>query len=120
MRYLVGHYDVSARRACRVLRTTRSSTYYKSRRDPLTALRQRLRELAQTRVRFGLALFNDAILRTAVDLGLDVLELRSICTEPEDYANPIEPSGQGGLKIARAVSRLVGAVDCGGVLPGRV
>jgi len=63
---------------------------------------------------------HDAILRTAVDLGLDVLELQSICTEPEDYANPIEPSGQGGLKIARAVSRLVGAVDCGGVLPGRV
>jgi hypothetical protein len=30
----------------------------------------------------------------------DALELRSICTEPADYANAIEPSGQGGLKIA--------------------
>jgi hypothetical protein len=70
--------------------------------------------------RVGLALFNDAILRTAVDLGLDVLELRSICTEPGDYANPIEPSGLGGLKIARAVTRLVGAVGSEGVLPARV
>ena len=49
----MGHYDVSARRACRVIRATRSSTYYKRRRDPLVALRQRMRELAQTRVRFG-------------------------------------------------------------------
>lgn len=53
MRYLVGRYRVSTRRACRVVRTTRSSVFYRSRRDPLTALRHRLRELAQTRVRFG-------------------------------------------------------------------
>ena len=53
MRYLVAHYDVSTRRACRVLRATRSSAYYTSRWDPLTALRQRLREVAQARVRFG-------------------------------------------------------------------
>ena len=41
MRYLVGRYDVSTRRACGVIRTTRSSVYYRSRKDPLTALRQR-------------------------------------------------------------------------------
>jgi hypothetical protein len=70
--------------------------------------------------RVALALFNDAILRTAVDLHLDALELRSICTEPADYANPIEPSGQGGLKIARAVTRLVAAVDSAGVLSARL
>ena len=29
-KYLTGHYDVSARRACRVIRATRSSTYYKT------------------------------------------------------------------------------------------
>lgn len=40
-KYLRGHYDVSARRACRVIRATRSSTYYKTRWDPLTALRHR-------------------------------------------------------------------------------
>ena len=53
MRYLVGRYEISTRRACRVIATTRSSVYYTSRKDPLIALRQRMRELAQTRVRFG-------------------------------------------------------------------
>jgi hypothetical protein len=61
--------------------------------------------------RVAIALFDDVILRTAVDLRLDVLELRSICTEPADYANPIEPSGQGGLKIARAVAHVVRALS---------
>jgi putative transposase len=49
----MGRYSVSTRRACRVIRTTRSSVYYASRKDPLVGLRQRMRELAQTRVRFG-------------------------------------------------------------------
>ena len=53
MRYLMGRYGVSERRACRAARFWRSSMKYTSRRDPLTALRQRMRELAQTRVRFG-------------------------------------------------------------------
>lgn len=53
MTYLMGRYDVSQRRACRVVRATRSLVYYRSRKDPLIALRQRMRELAQTRVRFG-------------------------------------------------------------------
>jgi len=53
MRYVMGHYAVSARRACAVIRATRSTAYYKSCNDPLTALRARMRELAQTRVRFG-------------------------------------------------------------------
>ena len=58
----------------------------------------------------ALAMFNDVILRTAIDLRLDALELRSICTEAGDYAKPIEPSGPGGLKIARAIAHLVGAL----------
>ena len=53
MHYVIGRYTVSARRACRVIQTTRSSVYYTSRKAPLTSLRQRMRELAQTRVRFG-------------------------------------------------------------------
>jgi hypothetical protein len=64
-----------------------------------------------TIARLGLALFNDVILRTAIDLALDAVELRAICTEPADYANPIEPSGEGGLKIARALARALGAAD---------
>ena len=49
----MGRYGVSERRAARAARFWRSSLRYASRRDPLTALRQRMRELAQTRVRFG-------------------------------------------------------------------
>jgi hypothetical protein len=60
--------------------------------------------------RTALAIFNDAIVRTAIDLRVDVLELRSVCTRPEDYANPIEPSGPGGRKIALAIARMVGAL----------
>jgi lysophospholipase L1-like esterase len=58
-----------------------------------------------TIARLALALFNDVILRTAADRQLDVIELRAICTEAGDYANPIEPSGSGGLKIAKAIAR---------------
>ena len=53
MQYVMGRYGVSTRRACRVVKTTRSSVYYTSRKDPLPALRQRARELAQARVRCG-------------------------------------------------------------------
>jgi hypothetical protein len=60
--------------------------------------------------RTALAIFDDAIVRTALDLGCDVIELRTIAVEPSDYANPIEPSGGGGLKIARAIARAVGAI----------
>ncbi len=69
--------------------------------------------------RVALALFNDVILRTAIDLHLDALELRSLCTEPDDYANPIEPSGKGGLKIARAIAHVAGAVS-GASPPARI
>lgn len=58
--------------------------------------------------RLGLMLFNDPILRVGFENGLDVIDLRLVCAEPEDYANPIEPSGRGGWKIARAVASAIG------------
>jgi hypothetical protein len=69
-----------------------------------------LEERMATAARMALALFNDVILRTAITRRVDILELRAICTEREDYANPIEPSGQGGLKIARGVACLITAL----------
>ena len=53
--------------------------------------------------RVALALFNDVILRTAFARRLSVIDLRLVCTERADYANPIEPSGSGGRKIAATV-----------------
>lgn len=61
--------------------------------------------------RVALALFDDVILRTAIDMRLTALELRSICTERADYANPIEPSARGGAKIAAAIARAIGAIS---------
>ena len=46
-------FQLSERRACRLAGIGRSSQRYVGRRDPQTALRQRLRELASVRVRFG-------------------------------------------------------------------
>jgi hypothetical protein len=69
--------------------------------------------------RIGLMMFNDVVLRTAFDDGLDVIDLRAICCEARDYANPIEPSGEGGRKIALAIAKALGAVS-GGENPSRV
>jgi putative transposase len=46
-------YGVSERRAIRATGTARSSYRYRSRRDPQTALRMRMKELAAIRVRYG-------------------------------------------------------------------
>ena len=65
------------------------------------------------RARAGLMVFNDAILRVAFERGASVIDLRLICNAPSDYANPIEPSGSGGLKIAQAIVRATGVADAG-------
>ncbi len=55
----------------------------------------------------ALCLFNDAIIRGALGRGLPILDLRAICTAHDDYANDIEPSSQGALKIARAIQTIL-------------
>ena len=72
MRYLMGRYGVSERRACLTARFWRSSLRYQSRRDPLTALRQRMRELAQTRVRFGYRRLLVLLRREGWEVGKDM------------------------------------------------
>jgi hypothetical protein len=64
----------------------------------------------------ALTVFNDCIIRAAFAHGLPLLDLRAICTEEGDYANPIEPSARGGEKIARAI---VEAVEYGFDVGGR-
>lgn len=64
----------------------------------------------QRRASTALIVFNDVILRAALALGAGIIELRAVCATPGDYANPIEPSVQGGERIARAVREaLLGA-----------
>ncbi len=61
----------------------------------------------------ALALFNDVIVRAALQRGAGVIDLRTVCTGPDDYANEIEPGVQGGKKIARAIAQAVGSCDRG-------
>lgn len=58
-----------------------------------------------------LTVFNDAIIRVAIEHALPVIDLRSVCVTAEDYANPIEPSSVGGEKIARAIVGLVSGAN---------
>jgi putative transposase len=51
--YIVDHYSLNTQRACRLVEQARSTFYYRFVKDPQTALRQRMREIAQTRVRYG-------------------------------------------------------------------
>jgi hypothetical protein len=43
---------------------------------------------------------------SASEEALTVIDLRLVCNEPRDYANPIEPSSHGGAKIAKAILRV--------------
>jgi len=55
----------------------------------------------------GLSLFNDVITRETFSRRLPLIDLRLICNEPDDYANPIEPSAKGGDKIAAVIAQVV-------------
>ena len=50
---MMGTFNVSAQRACQVIRLGRSTYYWKSKAKDQTPLRTRLRELAAARPRFG-------------------------------------------------------------------
>ena len=43
----------------------------------------------------------------AFEHALTIIDLRLVCNDPRDYANPIEPSSRGGAKIARAIWRAI-------------
>jgi GDSL-like Lipase/Acylhydrolase family len=51
----------------------------------------------------ALSIFNDVILQEAVRRRIPMIDLRLICTAPAHFANPIEPSNEGGARIAEAI-----------------
>jgi hypothetical protein len=59
----------------------------------------------------GLTIFNDCITREAFSRALPLIDLRLICDEDENFANPIEPSVRGGAKIATAIAALAAEHD---------
>lgn len=65
--------------------------------------------------RGGLCVFNDIITRTAFEWQANLIDLRLLCRDPADYSSlsPIEPSHQGGRKIASAILQTVRAREDG-------
>lgn len=61
----------------------------------------------QRMAKAGLSLFNDCIIQEALANGLPLIDLRTVCNENKDYANPIEPSAHGGEKITDAILKVV-------------
>ena len=55
----------------------------------------------------ALCLLNDTITRQAFLNGLALIDLRLVCAEDDDFANPIEPSVKGGFKIAQGINRFL-------------
>ena len=99
-----GYLAMLAEVLARGLHTTLCTVYYPRFPDPT------LQKLAVA----GLTVFNDCIVRAAFVHGIPLLDLRLICTEESDYANPIEPSARGGEKIARAIVEVVERGSIGG------
>eukprot|EP00600_Ochromonadales_sp_CCMP1393_P007679 CAMPEP_0174953804 /NCGR_PEP_ID=MMETSP0004_2-20121128/62_1 /TAXON_ID=420556 /ORGANISM="Ochromonas sp., Strain CCMP1393" /LENGTH=130 /DNA_ID=CAMNT_0016201527 /DNA_START=283 /DNA_END=675 /DNA_ORIENTATION=- len=58
----------------------------------------------QTAAEAALSVIIDSIIRCASSRNIPLLDLRTVMIEPGDWANPIEPSEQGGLKIATAIA----------------
>lgn len=69
--YVVDHPATSHRRACRIIQQHRSMQYYRSRMDPKAALRARMRELAQVRIRYGCRRLHVLLRREGWSLGKD-------------------------------------------------
>jgi hypothetical protein len=61
----------------------------------------------------ALSLFNDCITRQAIQNGLPLIDLRLVCSDPGDYSavSPIEPSHQGGQKIAQRIATVISQHD---------
>ena len=53
----------------------------------------------------ALSVINDVVTREAFSRNLSLIDLRVMFDADEDFANPIEPSVQGGEKLARAIHR---------------
>ena len=56
-------------------------------------------------VEMALPLFNEAILAEAFRHGCSLIDLRLVFDRPTDFAHQIEPSAEGGAKLAAAVAR---------------
>lgn len=96
-RFAARYAEVAAQAASRVDRPVLCTIYEPPLFDPVSA------RLASV----PLGVLNDRIVRIATQLGLDVLDVRSVCTETSDFVRQIEPSAAGARKVAVAIAALV-------------
>ena len=68
--FLCGSFQVSERRAYKLLQLPRSVYYYRSRADPQTELRLRLKDLAAARVRYGYERLHTLLVREGWQINL--------------------------------------------------
>ncbi|MBF2097258.1 MAG: SGNH/GDSL hydrolase family protein [Gloeomargaritaceae cyanobacterium C42_A2020_066] len=61
----------------------------------------------------ALTVFNDVITRHVFGRGWPLIDLRLLFDSPADYANPIEPSVQGGEKLTERILQVVQTHDFG-------
>ncbi len=59
----------------------------------------------------ALAVYNDIITKEAFHAGIPIIDLRVLCHADQDFANAIEPSAQGGKKIARLIKDMTCSHD---------
>ena len=67
--------------------------------------------LAQRAAEAALSVFNDVITQEALRRRVPMIDLRLVCCDTADFANPIEPSHQGGGRIADAIVAAVRKLD---------
>ena len=54
----------------------------------------------------ALSIFNDVIVEEALSRDLEIIDLRSVCSDPKHFANEIEPSEEGGIAICEAIVKV--------------
>ena len=64
-------------------------------------------ETLQKKAMTALPIFNDIIFQEAVNFNIPVIDLRLIFNDKSDYANEIEPSAIGGLKMAKVIKEVI-------------
>jgi lysophospholipase L1-like esterase len=72
-----------------------------------TSFQAEMQKAAET----SLCILNDVIYTCAIERGLPLIDLKTMFNEEKYYANPIEPSCEGGNKIVEAILQVVNEHD---------
>lgn len=61
-------------------------------------------QVNQKAANMGVALYNHTLLRISARHRIPVVDLRALCTDTDEFANPIEPSTKGGGRRSQRAS----------------